>query len=111
VELPSEYLSFLRRSNGGEGPLGAQLRYLQIDPAEDVALSLEQKRHQEFFPGFIVIGSNGGGEYVAFDVRGSAPWPVVAIDMTNCDLAESVQPIASSFAAFSDLIGKEASVG
>jgi SMI1 / KNR4 family (SUKH-1) len=106
VELPSEYLSFLRQSNGGEGPLGAQPFYLQIDPAEEVALALEQRRHEAFFPGFIMIGSDGGGEYIALDVRGSAPWPVVAIDMTNSDLSESVLPIAPSFVAFSDLIGK-----
>lgn len=108
VELPSEYLAFLRHSNGGEGPLAAQPYYVQIDPADEVAAGLEQRRHDEFFPGFVMIGSNGGGEYIALDVRGSAPWPVVAIDMTNCDIAESVRPIASSFAAFSDLIGKEA---
>ena len=107
VELPSEYLLFLRQSNGGEGPLPVQPFYFHACSAGDVALTMEQKRHEEFFPGFIMIGSNGGGEYVAFDIRESAPWPVVAIDMTNINLAESVQEIAPNFSAFSEMIGKE----
>ena len=59
----------------------------------------------EFFPGFLVIGSNGGGEYVAFDMRGSEPWPVVSLDMTNIDLTESVQLIAEDFDTFLSLVG------
>ena len=106
VELPSEYLRFLAYSNGGEGPLGVQPCYFQIDPADEAALALEDRRHEDFFPGFVIIGSNGGGEYVAIDVRGSLPWPVVALDMTNADLDESVLIIASSFAAFLDHVGK-----
>jgi hypothetical protein len=111
VELPSDYLRFLAFSNGGEGPLGVQPFYFQIDPADEAALALADRRHEEFFPGFVIIGSNGGGEYVALDVRGSLPWPVVALDMTNADLDQSVLIIASSFAAFVDLVGKEADPG
>ena len=81
--------------------------YFHVYSAGDVAVTMGQKRHEEFFPGFIMIGSNGGGEYVAFDIRESAPWPVVAIDMTNINLAESVQEIAPNFSAFSEMIGKE----
>ncbi len=108
IELPSEYLRFLAYSNGGEGPLGLQPYYFQIDSADEAALALEDHRHEEFFPGFVIIGSSGGGEYVGLDVRGSSPWPVVALDMTNSNLDESVLVIASSFAAFIDLVGKEA---
>jgi hypothetical protein len=111
IELPSEYLSFLAHSNGGEGPLALQPYYFQIYSADDVARALEDRRHEEFFPGFVIMGSNGGGEYVGLDVRGSPPWPVVALDMTNIDLDESVLVIAPSFAAFIDLVGKEADVG
>ncbi len=111
IELPSEYLSFLAHSNGGEGPLALQPCYFQIYSADDVARALEDRRHEEFFPGFVIMGSNGGGEYVGLDVRGSPPWPVVALDMTNIDLDESVLVIAPSFAAFIDLVGKEADAG
>ena len=107
VPLPESYLALLAHSNGGEGPLAVQPCYFQLDPAETVAAGIEAGAHAEFFPGFLMIGSNGGGEFVAFDLRKPAPWPVVAIDMTNADLAESVQPIAADFDAFLGLVGRE----
>jgi hypothetical protein len=45
---------------------------------------------------------------IALDARKPGTLPVVAIDMTNIDLDESVLPIASDFVAFIDLIGIEA---
>jgi SMI1 / KNR4 family (SUKH-1) len=107
-QLPASYLALLRMTNGGEGPLARQPCYLQLDPAEVVAEAATSKQHEEFFPGFIVIGSNGGGEFIAFDARMPGPLAVVAIDMTNIDLAESVLPIAPDFDAFVDLIGIDA---
>jgi SMI1 / KNR4 family (SUKH-1) len=108
-QLPVSYLELLRTTNGGEGPLARQPYYLQLDSAEDVAEAAASKQHEEFFPGFVVIGSNGGGEFIAFDARTPGPLAVVAIDMSNIDLGESVEPIASDFDAFIDLIGIEAS--
>ena len=67
------------------------------------------RRHEEFFPGFIIIGSDGGGELIALDARTPDALPVVSLDMTNRDLRESVQRIAPDFDAFIDLIGVEAS--
>jgi SMI1 / KNR4 family (SUKH-1) len=107
VELPAAYLSLLRVSNGGEGPLAVQPYLVILDNAERVANAIAGADHQEFFPGFVMIGSNGGGEYIALDTRKAAPWPVVAIDMVNIDLDESVLHIAASFDAFLDLLGIE----
>jgi hypothetical protein len=105
--LPASYLSLLRTTNGGEGPLARQPYHLQLDSAETVAETAVSKRHEEFFPGFVMIGSDGGGEFIALDARAPGPLPVVAIDMTNIDLEESVLPIAPDFDAFIDLIGIE----
>jgi hypothetical protein len=107
-QLPASYLALLRTTNGGEGPLARQPYYFQLDSAEVVAEAAESKQHEEFFPGFVVIGSNGAGEFIALDARTSGPLAVVAIDMTNIDLDESVLPIAPDFDAFIDLIGIEA---
>ena len=41
----------------------------------------------------------------AFDLRAPALSPVVAFDMTNIDLAESVRHIAGTFDGLHDLIG------
>ena len=44
---------------------------------------------------------------LAFDLRGNAPYPVVAFDITNIDLQESVRPIAPCFDVALDLIGRD----
>lgn len=105
VELPDAYLKLLSFSNGGEGPLPVQPFFLCLDSAEVVAAELRARTLEEFFPGFVIVGSNGGGEFVALDARGTAPWPVVALDMTNIDLEDSVLAIAPDFQAFIELIG------
>lgn len=106
--LPQEYLDLLSYSNGGEGPLPVQPYNLCLDSAEVTAEAWQSGSYSELFPGFLVFGSNGGGEYIAFDQRQGLPWRVVAIDMTNIALAEAVMPIATDFASFVALIGFEA---
>ena len=71
--LPESYFALLTVTNGGEGPLARQPCYFQLDSAEVVADSIVTGQHEEFFRGFLVIGSNGGGEFVAFDIRTSEP--------------------------------------
>lgn len=97
LELPESYFSLLAFSNGGEGPLAVQPFWLCLYPAEEVAQIEQDGDFREFFDKFFVIGGNGGGEAVAFDLRESAPYPLVAFDMTNIDLSQSVLQIAPSF--------------
>ena len=104
-ELPASYVALLSFSNGGEGPLPVQPLWVCLDSAETVSEALVKSTHEEFFPGFFVFGSNGGGEYLALDMRKAAPFPVVSIDMTNIDLRESVMTVATDFSAFVELIG------
>lgn len=106
VELPESYFSLLAFSNGGEGPLPVQPLWLCLDPAEEVAGTAQAGTLRDFFPNLFVIGGNGGGEAIAFDLRAGEPYPVVAFDMANADLAESVRQIAPSFDAALDLIGR-----
>ncbi|MER8885693.1 SMI1/KNR4 family protein [Mesorhizobium sp. M0904] len=103
--LPESYVALLSFSNGGEGPLPVQPLWLALHAAEEVIEIEQQGTFKEFFPGFFVIGSNGGGEAIAFDLRTVGLYPLVAFDMTNIDLVESVWPIAPDFDAFLDLIG------
>src|SRR5215467_7572043 len=107
VELPSEYFDLLAFSNGGEGPLNVSPWNFCLDSAEDAAKYRVAKTYEEFFPGFFVFGSSGGGDYIAFDLRGSKPWPIVAIDMTNINLSESVDLVAKDFASFLRHVGVE----
>src|SRR4051812_38585746 len=71
VELPREYFDLLAFSNGGEGPLDVSPLNLCLDSAEDaLRRNKVEKLYDEFFPGFFVFGTSGGGDYIAFDLRG-----------------------------------------
>jgi SMI1 / KNR4 family (SUKH-1) len=107
IDLPVDYLDLLSFSNGGEGPIPVMPYNFCLDSAEDAARYKAERTYEEFFPGFFIFGGNGGGEYIALDLRGPKPWPVVAIDMTNIDLSENVALIAPDFASFLAFVGVE----
>ena len=107
ADLPESYYALLSFSNGGEGPLAVQPLWFQLYPAEETARIERDGTFREFFEGLFVIGGNGGGEALAFDLRRGEPYPLVAFDMTNINLTESVQPVASSFDAALELIGQD----
>ena len=102
-ELPESYVHLLSVSNGGEGPLPVNPFNLCLDPAKDVISRLSDP--QTTADGLLVFGGNGGGEYLAFDMRNGAPWPVVTIDMVAGP--SSAEMVASDFDAFIRLIGVE----
>ena len=105
-QLPDEYYQLLSHSNGGEGPLPVEPLYFVLDPAEHAASPTQLSLYQQMAPGMFVIGGNGGGEVIAFDLRsGSASWPIVCFD--PIDPEGSTQLIAESFKAFVALMGRE----
>lgn len=104
--IPESYFSLLTFSNGGEGPLQVQPLWFQLNTAEEAIRAELEGDYREFFPGLFVIGSNGGGEAIAFDTRGGEPYPLVMFDMTNVDLGESIRPIAADFESMIELIGE-----
>jgi len=106
VELPSEYIELLQFSNGGEWDIEAQPCYFIAYCAEEVADAAKYGEYEEFFSGFVVIGDNGAGEFIALDVRGIKPWPIVALDKTNIDLNETVLLVAPDFESFLCQFGK-----
>lgn len=103
--LPEDYLAFLRGSNGGQGPISVDPLWLILDSADSVADALNDGTFTEYFPDLIVIGSNGAGEGIAFDLRSNRKAGVVHFDMTNADFRESVQPLAASFTELLALAG------
>jgi len=107
LDLPRAYFDLLSFSDGGEGPLAVSPYNFCLHSAAEAMLAWVQGTYREFFPGFFVFGVSGGGDYIAFDFRKSEPWPVVAIDMTNIDLSESVDLVAHDFQSFLALIGAE----
>ena len=94
LNLPHDYKEFLLSSNGGEGLIGEN--YIVFWRAEDLEPLNAGYEVANFAPGFLLFGSDGGGEAYAFDTRKS-PWEVVQIPFIGMD-----DPIArgSSFTEF-----------
>jgi hypothetical protein len=105
VPLPVEYLRLLSESNGGEGELGAQPGWFVLWSAADVPDSNRGCELASNLPGFFGFGTTGSGELLAFDTRKGPPYPVVAIPAMPMEVDEAL-PLAPSFAAFLDLMGK-----
>ena len=67
VELPEEYVAFMKAHNGGEGNVGES--WLVLFPIEE--LQEINDDYQEYLPeGNIIIGSNGGGELFGVNNKG-----------------------------------------
>ncbi len=104
--LPEQYYQLLAFSNGGEGPLEVMPLILVLDSAQCAADPENIAFHEQTLPGLFVFGSNGVGDFMAFDLRGPAPpWPVVWF--SAIEPQESIQVIAADFAQFMARVGKE----
>jgi hypothetical protein len=106
LDLPEDYLSFLKFSNGGEGHINIQPGWFRIWHAEEVIETNEDYELNEDLPGFFGFGSSGGGEMLAFDMRDTKPWPVVMIPFGALEEEFAIK-IAVDFLAFADAIGRE----
>ena len=105
-QLPDPYWRLLSYSNGGEGPLAAQPCYFQLDSAEASIAFIKARPYGDELNGFHVFGSNGAGEFIAFDMNAPSPWPIVYIDMVTG--RESARSIAPDFESFLQLVGRDA---
>ncbi len=105
LELPTDYLDFLRLSNGGEGELGIQPGWFRIWRGEEVIQAATDYQVPEYAPGFFAFGTNGGGEILAFDCRSAPPWPVVALPCISLAPAEAM-PVAANFGDFAQQMGR-----
>ncbi|MBD8494915.1 SMI1/KNR4 family protein [Pseudomonas syringae] len=104
--LPEEYFQLLAFSNGGEGPLHVRPLILVLDSAQCAADPERIAFYAQTLPGLFVFGSNGVGDFIAFDLRGaSPPWPVVWFDAVEPE--DSIQLIAADFVQFMAWVGKE----
>lgn len=75
VKFPPDYISLLKRCNGGEGFVNKG-QYLMLWTVE--SLVEWNAKYNEFLPGFLIFGSNGGGEAFGYDMR-QEPWTIVQV--------------------------------
>jgi hypothetical protein len=108
IDLPSDYLDFLRFSNGGCGSIPVQPRRFDgLWKAQELAEFNRGYQVSTYCPGFFGIGSSGGREMFAFDMRGSQPWPVVHIPFIGME-PEAALLVAPDFRSFVAMFGQEA---
>lgn len=83
--LPSDYVRFLLKSNGGEGRVG-ESGHLAIWPAEEIADLNQSYAVNELSPGIVLIGSDGGGIGYAFDYRDRDSPSVIDLPLDGVEL-------------------------
>jgi hypothetical protein len=65
IDLPADYRALMLRANGGESEFGESwVRFWSI---EDLVESNAGYKVREFYAGFTLFGTNGGGEAYAWD--------------------------------------------
>lgn len=105
-ELPEEYLTILRYSNGGEGPLCIEPWYFRICSAEEVVTFNRSYDVDKYLPGYFVIGSDGGDDLLAIRKRDRPPFPVYMVPSYMLSEGDVVQ-IAYDFEMFAMAFGHE----
>jgi hypothetical protein len=96
VNLPADYLDFLRQHDGGEGFIGA--RYVILWKAEELADFNREYEVETYAPGIFLFGSTGGGEGYGFDTQ-SPTMPIVRVPFIGMERRYALH-VAPSFQEF-----------
>jgi len=86
----------LKKTNGGEGFIGEN--YLILWGVEELVQFNNEYEVQDYAPGLVLFGSDGGGEGYAFDTR-KTPTSIVQVPFIGMDLMYA-RPRADSFSEF-----------
>jgi len=92
-----DYLAFIRRHAGCDGPVGGR-GYLTLWPLDEVISANEEACTTEFAPGLLLFAGDGGGEAYAFD-RQTPGWPVVTVPLVGLS-RKVMKPVATTFSEF-----------
>ena len=98
--LPGEYLELLRLSDGGHAFLSGELSYVRIWSALTAVEYNRDYEVQEWVPGFIGFGDNGGPDMVGFDTRRGEPYPVCAVPFTPMEWRRAERGRVADFGMF-----------
>lgn len=92
-----DYLEFIARHNGCDGPVGTE-GYIGLWPIDEVISGTEQANTEEFAPGLLLFGGDGGNEAFAFD-RQDPAWPIVMVPLVGMSRKE-MKFVAGTFTEF-----------
>lgn len=101
VKFPFDYKQFIEAFNGAEGEIGEN-SYIVFWSVEDIIELNEAYEVNQFAPGLILIGSNGGNTAYAFDIRFESK-PIIEVPFIGMDLDE-VKLCANTFRGFLEYI-------
>jgi hypothetical protein len=96
VALPEDYARFLSDMNGGEGFIGDA--YVILWSVETLIELNRSYQVADYAPGLLLIGSDGGGEAFAFDLRTDVK-SIMSIPFVGTGL-NAARPIAPTFEMF-----------
>lgn len=102
LSLPEDYLAFMRRHNGGEGPLGEN-NYGCLYRLEELQAINDEYEVSKWWPGNVVLGSDMSGQLWAWNPE-KRIW--CQIDSGNTD-EDTYYTISDSFEAFLDNMDAE----
>jgi hypothetical protein len=92
-----DYLDFMRRHAGCDGPVGQQ-GYLTLWPLEEVISGTEEAGGPQFAPGLLLFAGDGGDEAYAFD-RQTPGWPIVSVPLVGLS-RNAMKLVANTFGDF-----------
>jgi hypothetical protein len=98
ARLPEDYRDFLSSIDGLVGRYGEDRRYVDLWPGSDLLARNRDYMVDEFAPGLLIFGSDGGDTAFAFDMR-RLPWRVVQVPFVGMGTDET-RPLAPSFGDF-----------
>jgi hypothetical protein len=82
VKLPTDYKTFLARSNGADGFVGEA--YVMLWSVDELHALNEGYEVKKYAPGYIIFRSDGGGEAFAFDLT-QPDMPIVSLPFVGMD--------------------------
>ena len=100
--LPADYVEFLVKTNGGEGPIG-EFGYACFWPLDELMKWNESYQVADYAPGLFLFGSDGGGEAFAFDTR-KVPMSIVEVTFVSMSYDDIIH-IAFDFESFLNALG------
>jgi hypothetical protein len=103
VQLPEDYLDFLRLSNGGSGPLEISPLWFYIWGAREVVQNNMAYEREIFYPDLYLFGACDGNLF-GFNLLSRFPWRLIAIDFLDSK-RECVDDLGTDFMQFARSLG------
>lgn len=100
VNPPSDYLTALEFTNGGEGFI--RYSYFRMYSTTELLVLNDAYRVEKFAPRLIIFGSNGGGEAFGFDAREDLI-EIIQIPFIPMDF-RCAQPLGKNFMEFLSIL-------